>query len=121
MAQVAKAKGFKSVCDLLRTIEEEPDSTNKNSIDTCDLKNPVENNIDLGNQSKIDNLNEKVVLNEYNAKNKFGQMKSKKNNNFCIKDEELCNSKINITEPKENSEKIIDKMYEQFMSSKLLE
>uniref|UniRef100_A0A2S2P6P5 Cell division cycle-associated 7-like protein n=1 Tax=Schizaphis graminum TaxID=13262 RepID=A0A2S2P6P5_SCHGA len=121
LAQVAKAKGYKSVCHLLRTIEEELDSTNKNSIDTCEPKNPVENNIEPGNRSKIDNLNEKVVLNASNAKNKFGQMKSKKNDNCCTKDEELCNSKNNITEPKESSEMIIDKLYTQFMSPKLLE
>ncbi|XP_026819671.1 cell division cycle-associated protein 7-like [Rhopalosiphum maidis] len=120
LAQVAKAKGYKSVCHLLRTIEEEQDSTNKNSIDKCELKNPVENNIETGNQSKIDNLNEKVVFNEYNAKNKFGQIKSKKNDNCCIKDEEICSSKNNIKEPKESSEMIIDQIYEQFMSSKLL-
>jgi len=36
LAQVTKAKGYKSVCDLLRTIEEKLDSTNENPlIDVC--------------------------------------------------------------------------------------
>lgn len=128
MAQVAKAKGYNSVYDLLRTIEKELDNTNENPIDKCEPKNcnPVENSIELqnrdlimptSNQSNNDNLNAKAELLESNAKNNLEQLKSKKNDYCGIKDEEQCNSENCIVEPRETSEMIIDKLYKQFISS----
>lgn len=128
MAHVAKAKGYNSVYDLLRTIEKELDSTNENPIDKCEPKNcnPVENNIELqnrdlivltSNQSNTDNLNDKAVNVESNAKNELEQLKSKKNDHCGIKDEEQCNSENYVVEPRENSEMIIDKLYKQFILS----
>lgn len=128
MAQVAKAKGYNSVYDLLRTIEKEPDNTNENPIDKCEPKNcnSVENNIELqnsdlnlltSNQSNINNLNAEAVFVESNANNKLEQLKSKKNDYCDIKDEEQCNSENYIVEPRETSEMIIDKLYKKFIMS----
>ncbi|CAH1732953.1 unnamed protein product [Aphis gossypii] len=82
LAQVAKAKGYNSVYDLLKTIEKEPDNTNENPIDKCEPKNcnSVENNIELqnsdlivptSNQLNINNLNDEAVFVESNANNKL--------------------------------------------------
>lgn len=128
LAQVAKAKGYNSVYDLLRTIEKEPDSTNENPIDNCEPKNcnSVENNIELqnkdlvvftSNQSNINNSNAKTLLVESNTNNKLEKLKSKKDDYCGIKNEEQCNSENYTVEPRETSEMVIDKLYKKFILS----
>jgi len=113
LAQVAKAKGYKSVCDLLRTIEGEPNKPqNYNSEeDHIELQNK-----DLlvltGTQSKIDHLNDETVLDEHKAENTIEKLKSMK------KDEEPCNTTNSVEEHRETSEMIIDKLYKKLMLSK---
>lgn len=101
LAQIAKAKGYNSVCDLLRTIEGDP----------CELKNhnPVENRIELLNSNVVGTQlkNDVAVLDEHKSENKVENLKSIKKN------EEKCNSKNYI----ETSEMIIDKLYAKIMMS----
>ncbi|XP_060857777.1 uncharacterized protein LOC132935300 [Metopolophium dirhodum] len=108
LAQVAKAKGYKSVCDLLRTIEGDP----------CEPQNhnPIENPIELQNSNVVGFTgtqlkNDVAVLDEHKSENKVKNLKSIK------KDEEQCNSKNYIEEHRETSEMIIDKLYEKIMVS----
>ncbi|XP_015368742.1 PREDICTED: cell division cycle-associated protein 7-like [Diuraphis noxia] len=80
LAQVAKAKGYKSVRDLLRTIEGEPNKPQN--------YNPEENHVELqnkdvvvstGTQSKIDHLNDETVLDEHKVES-TDELKTMKNN-----------------------------------------
>jgi len=116
LAQVAKAKGYNSVCDLLRTIEGEPNKPQN--------YNTIENHIELQNkdvvvftgiQSKINHLNDVTVHDEHKTENMVEKLKSMK------KDEEQYNSKSYIEENGETSEMIIDKLYKKLMLSTLLE
>lgn len=108
MAQEAKAKGYNSVCDLLKTIEG----------DSCEPQNhnSVENHIELQNTNvgsftgtKL--KNDVVVLDEHKSENKVENLKS------IIMDEEQCNSKNDMEEHRETSEMVIDKLYEKLMVS----
>jgi len=116
LAQVAKAKGYNSVCDMLRTIEGESYEMPKH--------NPVENHIELQNsnvvgfndtQLNIDNLNDKAVLDDHKNENNVEKLKSMK------KEEEHCNSTTFIEEHRETSEMIINKLYKKLMLSTLSE
>ncbi|XP_003245746.1 cell division cycle-associated protein 7 [Acyrthosiphon pisum] len=108
MAQEAKAKGYNSVCDMLRTIEGDP----------CEPQNhnPVENHIELQNSNVVSFTgtqlkNDVAVFDEHKSENKVKNLKS------ISKDEEQCNSKNYIEEQRETSEMVIDKLYEKLMAS----
>lgn len=111
MAQVAKAKGYKSVCHLLRTIEGEPNKPQN--------YNPEENHVELqnkdvivftDNQSKIDHLYDETVLDEHKAENMVEKLESMK------KDEKPFYTINCVEEHSETSEMIIDELYKKLMS-----
>ncbi|CAI6357845.1 unnamed protein product [Macrosiphum euphorbiae] len=108
MAQEAEAKGYNSVCDLLRTIEGDPYEPQN--------PNPVENHIELQNSNAVGFTgtqlkNDMAVLDEHKSENEVENLKS------INKDEEQCNSKNVIEEHRETSEMIIDQLYEKLMVS----
>lgn len=108
MAQEAEAKGYNSVCDLLRTIEGDPYEPQN--------PNPVENHIELQNSNAVGFTgtqlkNDMAVLDEHKSENEVENLKS------INKDEEQCNSNNVIEEHRETSEMIIDQLYEKLMVS----
>lgn len=116
LAQVAKANGYNSVCDLLKTIEGEPsEPQNSNSVENHAELQDRDVVVFTGIQSKTDHFNDEAVLDEHKTGNKVEKLKSMK------KDEEQCNSKNDIEEHRETSEMIIDKLFKKLMSSSLLE
>lgn len=109
MAQVAKAKGYNSVFDLLKTIEGDPYKLQNH--------NPVENHIELQSNNVVGfastQLKNDVAVLDEQSENKVKKFKSMK------KDKEQCKSKNDVEEHRETSEITIDKLYKKLLVSTL--
>uniref|UniRef100_A0A2H8TVT8 Cell division cycle-associated 7-like protein n=1 Tax=Melanaphis sacchari TaxID=742174 RepID=A0A2H8TVT8_9HEMI len=113
LAQVAKAKGYKSVCDLLRIIEEDVDSTNKNPIDSTN-----KNFVDSTNKNPVDSTNKN--LEDSTNKNPIDVCEPKNNNpvenNNKILDEDLVTFARNQLKINRLNVMAVKIKFEQFMS-----